>query len=55
MSAKRSLQHLKVISKCRRNSVILPKLATQRYYATRNKKIEASMGGIFEPFLNENM
>jgi hypothetical protein len=56
MSSKRTAaQRLLIITKSRYN-VIIPKINPRlRYYATINKKIEASMGGIFEPFLNDKM
>lgn len=61
MSNKRTVQRLFIISKSRYN-VIIPKITyrsvptTARYYASKpTKKVEASMGGIFEPFLNDKM
>lgn len=56
MSSRRALQRLLVISRSnsKHYNVIIPKL-THRFYATRNKRIEASMGGIFEPFLDDKM
>jgi hypothetical protein len=58
-SSKRTVQRLFIISKSRYN-VIIPKYqaaaAAVRHYASKpNKKLEASMGGIFEPFLNDKM
>lgn len=51
MSSKRALQRFSAITVGKRPTVRLPK----RTYASRPKKLEASMGGIFEPFLNDKM
>ncbi|KAI8095083.1 uncharacterized protein B0P05DRAFT_524632 [Gilbertella persicaria] len=52
MSSKRTFHHLSklVVSKSGHQAQF-----TKRYYAARPKKIEASMGGIFEPFLKDNL
>jgi hypothetical protein len=52
MSSKRALQRFSAITVGgRRTTVLFPK----RAYASRPKKLEASMGGIFEPFLIDKM
>ena len=52
MSNKRVLLRLgAVIVPKTRYTVVMPK----RHYASRPKKLEASMGGIFEPFLNDKI
>lgn len=52
MSNKRVLLRLGAVSVPKtRYTVVMPK----RHYASRPKKLEASMGGIFEPFLTDKM
>ncbi|KAL0135780.1 sel1 domain-containing protein [Mucor lusitanicus] len=52
MSNKRALLRLGAISVPKtRYTVAMPK----KHYASRPKKLEASMGGIFEPFLNDKI
>ncbi|KAI9474001.1 MAG: hypothetical protein EXX96DRAFT_541648 [Benjaminiella poitrasii] len=53
MSSKKAIQRLGIIAltKQQYNKVIIPK----RYYVSRTKKIETSIGGIFEPFLDDSL